>query len=383
MKITNWASLTSSTMGSIRKRWSFHNRMIDPSMVRRSVDAIQVHSHIRSVQPINTISSYSIQRGANHHPSKSSIQNTDLYLKTKSQSGSEEPALQNSRPVKTDYKQPHKVEVMKRKQDEVEKTFKIPKILFKNEKVIVIDKPSGCGLHSQEGSESFIRWNLIIDHLENRFGKLFPVHRLDKGTSGAMILARSPIISRTLTNQFKNHQVKKTYLAVVQFLNHQEYNHLKIGPIQEGKNSGRIECMVRNRNDRMVIAEANRTESDSKQAITEWELVTATSNHAIIRLKPKTGRKHQLRLHCARFLGAPIVGDFKYDFTFLSRQSEKAIKHYLNRQSTGRVLLHCSELEFKLYRKEHPKQYSVLVQSSIHDDFRIVCDQLDLSTGSL
>ncbi|KAA1133198.1 hypothetical protein PGTUg99_025971 [Puccinia graminis f. sp. tritici] len=173
----------------------------------------------------------------------------------------------------------------------LEKSFKPPKILFENEKVVVIDKPAGCALQAELGSEAYIRWKLIMD--------------------------------------------------------------------------------------------SNRTGTDCKQTKTNWELVTATSNHAIVRLTPQTGRKHQLRLHCSRFLAGPIVGDFKYDFRYLSYQSQKAIHNFLNREAPGRLLLHCSEIEFKLYKKEQPREYTVRVSSPLHDDFRIVCDQLDLSTNAI
>ncbi|KAH9468413.1 hypothetical protein Pst134EA_008953 [Puccinia striiformis f. sp. tritici] len=260
----------------------------------------------------------------------------------------------------------------------LEQSFKPPKILFENEKVVVIDKPAGCALQADVGSEPYIRWKLIMRYLQDRRGiQLHIVHRLDKSATGPLILAKSSTASRTLSTQFKNASVKKTYYAAIQFLGD------RIGPIQDAKLAGTIECRMRNRNDKMVIAEANRTGLDCKQATTGWELVTATSNHAIVRLRPKTGRKHQLRLHCSRFLAGPIVGDYKYDFRYLSHQSEKAIHDFLNREAPGRILLHCSEIEFKLYRKETPREYTVNVQSPIHDDFRIVCDQLDLSTTAI
>jgi 23S rRNA-/tRNA-specific pseudouridylate synthase len=72
---------------------------------------------------------------------------------------------------------------------------------------------------------------------------------LDKATTGAMILAKSSTASRTLSTQFKNSTVKKTYYAAIQFLTD------RIGPIQDAKAAGQIECRMRNRNDRMVIAE--------------------------------------------------------------------------------------------------------------------------------
>lgn len=271
-------------------------------------------------------------------------------------------------------------ELLRREEElriDLKKSFRPPKILFENEKVVVIDKPAGCALQAERGSEAFVRWKIILDHLEEINGQLFLVHRLDKSTTGPLILAKSSTACRTLSTQFKNSTVKKTYLAVIQFLID------RTGPIQDAKASGLIECRMRNRNDRMVIAESTRSGTDCKQTRTDWELITATSNHAIVRLRPQTGRKHQLRLHCSRFLAAPIVGDFKYDFRYLNNQSQKAIQTFLYREATGRVLLHCSEIEFKLYRKEQPREYTVRVSSPVHDDFRIVCDQLDLNTNYL
>ncbi|KNZ53101.1 hypothetical protein VP01_3342g2 [Puccinia sorghi] len=219
----------------------------------------------------------------------------------------------------------------------LEQSFKPPTILFENEKVVVVDKPAGAALQADPGSEPYIRWKFIMDYLEKRRGKLFIVHRLDKSTTGPLILSKSSTASRTLSTQFKNATVTKTYYAAIQFLGD------RIGPIQDAKAAGLIECRIRDRNDRMVIAESNRTGPDS----------------------------------------GPIVGDFKYDFRYLSPQSRKAIHHFLNQEAPGRLLLHCSEIQFKLYRKEQPREYTVRVKSPIPDDFRIVCDQLDLSTSAI
>ncbi|KAI8460935.1 pseudouridine synthase [Phakopsora pachyrhizi] len=260
----------------------------------------------------------------------------------------------------------------------LKREFRPPKVLFENEKVIVIDKPSGCALQAEEASEPFYRWQLIYNHFESFNGsKLYLVHRLDKSTSGPLILAKSSTVARTISNQFQNSKILKKYLALVQF------DRSKKGPIHDARGSGRIDCRVRNRNDRMVIAEAKREGSDCKRAITDWHIVTATSTHAIVGLRPKTGRKHQLRLHCSRFLSSPIVGDFKYDFEYLNDKSKKAIEGFLKRESSSRIMLHCSEIEFKLYRKIEPKEYTVNVRSEIPEDFRILCDQVDLSTESL
>jgi 23S rRNA-/tRNA-specific pseudouridylate synthase len=90
---------------------------------------------------------------------------------------------------------------------------------------------------------------LFFKDLEKRRGKLFIVHRLDKSTTGPLILAKSSTASRTLSTQFKNSTVKKTYYAAIQFLGD------RIGPIQDAKSSGQIECRMRDSKDRMVIAE--------------------------------------------------------------------------------------------------------------------------------
>ncbi|KAG0146659.1 hypothetical protein CROQUDRAFT_657002 [Cronartium quercuum f. sp. fusiforme G11] len=255
--------------------------------------------------------------------------------------------------------------------------FKAPEILFRNEKVVVINKPPGCALQADEGSEAFIRWDLIHSHLKNLYGNLYLVHRLDKSTSGPLILARTPSTARTLGTQFKNSLINKKYLALVQFL------PLKKGPIQDAKIEDKVICRIRNRSDKMVIAENSRTGPDCKRTETDWKLITATSTHAILSLIPKTGRKHQLRLICSRFISAPIVGDFKYDFEYLSDKSRICIENFLKRESDSRIMLHSSEIEFKLYQRENPKQITINVKAPFPEDFRILCDQLDLSTDDL
>ncbi|EGG10122.1 uncharacterized protein MELLADRAFT_94488 [Melampsora larici-populina 98AG31] len=271
----------------------------------------------------------------------------------------------------------HHLKAKEELENRLRASFRPPEILYDDEKVLVINKPAGCALQAEEGSEAFIRWNLIHDHFTNIYGKLYLVQRLDKSTSGPLILARSSSVARTIGTQFKQSTIKKRYLALVQFL------PTKRGPIQEATTQGKVLCRMRNRSDKMVIAEANRTGPDCKRAETDWKLVTATSTHAIVSLLPTTGRKHQLRLVCSRFLSAPIVGDFKYDFRYLSDKSQKCIEDFLKRESDSRIMLHSSQIEFKLYRKEEPKQITIKVRAPFPEDFRILCDQLDLATEDL
>ncbi|KAI8460152.1 hypothetical protein BY996DRAFT_6409605 [Phakopsora pachyrhizi] len=87
-----------------------------------------------------------------------------------------------------------------------------------------------------------------------------------------LILAKSLTVARTISNQFQNSKIHKKNLAPVQS------DQSKNGPIQDARGSGRIDCRVRNRNNWMVIAEAKREGSDCKRAITDWHIVTATTD---------------------------------------------------------------------------------------------------------
>jgi 23S rRNA pseudouridine1911/1915/1917 synthase len=174
-------------------------------------------------------------------------------------------------------------------------------IVFENDDLIMINKPAGMVVHPAAGHASGTLVNAVLGYdpdLEGIGGEERPgvVHRLDKETSGLILLAKNERAHRWLQDQFRLREVEKVYLALV-----------------DGKPptpSGRVEAYIgrdpKNRK-RMAIVPA----SKGREAISEFKTLESFKNHTLLEFHPLTGRTHQIRLHCA-FLKCPIVGDRVY-----------------------------------------------------------------------
>lgn len=170
------------------------------------------------------------------------------------------------------------------------------RILFIDAEAIVLDKPAGLAVDApRDGSASV---EAALESLRFGFQRVpAPVHRLDRDTSGCLLLARNPKAHRRFAAAFEAGLAEKTYLAVIEGV-----------PTAEG---GRIELGLSKRSSR---AEGWRMVSDrsGKPAITDWRTLGVAEGRALIEFRPRTGRTHQLRVHAAEGLGLPIVGDPVY-----------------------------------------------------------------------
>ena len=175
-------------------------------------------------------------------------------------------------------------------------------ILYEDEEILVVNKPPHMVVHPAPGHERDTLVNVLLahtDHLASLGGDRRPgiVHRLDKGTSGALLVAKTNEAYLSLTRQFKNREVKKTYHALV-------YGRMEA---EEGTIDHDI---VRSARDRKKMT-VSRVSAGGRGAVTAWRVRKTFPGLSFLELFPRTGRTHQLRVHLA-FLGHPIVGDPVY-----------------------------------------------------------------------
>lgn len=200
-------------------------------------------------------------------------------------------------------------------------------VLYEDTDILVLDKASGLVVHPAAGNPDGTLVNALLHHcndLSGIGGELRPgiVHRLDKDTSGCIVVAKHDRAHRQLTDAFSNRRITKIYLAAVQ-------GH-------PAMDSGRIEnTMGRHPVDRKRQAIIH--DGTGKTAITEWEVAGQFEDSALIQCRLLTGRTHQIRVHMKEALRCPILGDPIY--SNLAKQSPKVT----------RLMLHAWKLAF-----EHP-----------------------------
>lgn len=174
-------------------------------------------------------------------------------------------------------------------------------IIFENDDLIVVNKPAGMVVHPAAGHYSGTLVNAVLGYdpdMEGIGGEERPglVHRLDKETSGIIVLAKNERAHNWLQDQFRLRKVEKTYLALV-----------------DGKPptpTGRVEAAIgRDPSHRKKMAIVS--QGKGREAVSEYKTIETFKNHTLLEFHPHTGRTHQIRLHC-QFLGCPIVGDAVY-----------------------------------------------------------------------
>jgi len=173
-------------------------------------------------------------------------------------------------------------------------------ILYEDSSIIVIDKPSGMVVHPAYGNPSGTLVNALLYHCKDLVGingVLRPgiVHRLDKDTSGVMVVAKDDEAFHQLIKQFKNRTVEKTYLAIV-------YGRF-------GQDEGLIDSAIgRHPSERKRMSTRTRK---GRTAITLWKKIEEFDSSTLLKIFPQTGRTHQIRVHLSS-IGHPILGDPLY-----------------------------------------------------------------------
>lgn len=230
----------------------------------------------------------------------------------------------NGKPTKSSYKIEENDEIII-EVPEVETTEIKPEnikidIVYEDSDIAVINKQAGLVVHPAHGHYSGTLVNAILYHIKDLSGingEIRPgiVHRLDKDTSGLIVIAKNDKVHTALTEMFQEKKIRKTYLAILK------------GKLN--KSEGKIVTQIgRDKNDRKkmtVIDDATK----GKNAITNYRVISQNNLFTLVKVNIETGRTHQIRVHM-RHLGYPILGDSVYG----RKDNEK------------RQMLHAYKLEF-------------------------------------
>jgi 23S rRNA pseudouridine1911/1915/1917 synthase len=223
-------------------------------------------------------------------------------------------------------------------------------IVYEDNDIAIVNKPQGMVVHPAAGNFSGTLVNALLYHLDSLSdlnGNLRPgiVHRIDKETSGLLMIAKNNFAHERLASQLKAHTTNRLYEALVE------------GIIKEDR--GKIDAPIgRHLTERKKMTV---TETNSKEAVTHFSVLERYKNHTLIEAKLETGRTHQIRVHM-KYINHPVVGDKVYGF--------KAQKFKLNGQ-----LLHAKKIGFIHPRTEEYIEFNSELPEYFKDILRKVKEQ--------
>ncbi|MEI6266575.1 MAG: RluA family pseudouridine synthase [bacterium] len=188
----------------------------------------------------------------------------------------------------------------------------IPTIIYQDNDILVIDKPSGITVHEAPGEKEVTINEIFKDSYsgDNTVRGMI-VHRLDKGTSGVMILAKNKLAAENLKKEFASRRVEKEYIALVNGFPEGGTINIPLG--RNGQTSGRIIAL-----------------NEGRPSRTDFTIIEKYVGYSLVLAKPKTGRTHQIRVHFSA-IGHPVYGDKKYGFP---------------KENSDRIFLHASNIRF-------------------------------------
>ena len=231
------------------------------------------------------------------------------------------------------------------------------KILYEDKNILAIDKPSGISVHSdgKRKEETISDWFLQnypkAKNVGEPLGEISRpgiVHRLDKETSGVLLLAKNQKAYEFLKNQFKGRELKKTYIAIVNGWLKDDHGIIN-KPIGRSPNDFRRRLAGRG------------ARGELREAVTEYKVLkkfTLGEKFTYLEVKPKTGRTHQIRVHL-KFLNHPVVCDSLYN--------PKGICP----NELGRLALHAKSIEFNLpARVGNLKGETIKIESPLPKEFK-------------
>ena len=227
-------------------------------------------------------------------------------------------------------------------------------ILYQDDYLVAINKPSGLLVHKSmiDRHEIYFAMKMLRDQIGQW---VYPIHRLDKPTSGVLLFALDSTTAKVMSEQFKVHTIQKTYIAVVR------------GYAPE---SGEIDHALTEKLDKIADKDASK-EKEPQEAVTAFKRLDTVeldiavgryekTRYSLVELKPKTGRKHQLRRHM-KHISHHMLGDTKYG----RGEHNKMIRKEFD---CNRLLLHAISLEVK-----HPYiNKSLIIKAPLDETFKSI-----------
>lgn len=223
-------------------------------------------------------------------------------------------------------------------------------ILFEDSHIIIVNKPNNVLIHNSYYSRN-IKDDTLLDLLFQQFGfNFYPVHRLDRKTSGVLVLAKKKEHVSIFQALFNNNKIEKNYIGIVR------------GFIEEPK---LIESPVKNPDTKLYKEAETFCEPLFTKKIAIPVHPYDGSRYSLVKLKPTTGRMHQLRIHMNK-ISHPIVGDYKYGDRFHNRMFEQEFNCH-------NLFLHASTIKLK-----HPvTNENIVVHASLPSDWLTIFKSFD------
>lgn len=217
-------------------------------------------------------------------------------------------------------------------------------ILYEDNDIIVVNKPQGLVVHPAPGNYSGTLVNALLYHCKDLSGingvaRPGIVHRIDKDTSGVLVIAKNDKSHNKLSEQLKEHSMKREYIALVE------------GVIKQDK--GVVDKPLgRNPKDRLKMGIVE----GGKRAVTHYEVLKRFEKYTLIKCILETGRTHQIRVHMA-YLGHPLVGDPVYGY---KKQKFNVAGQMLHAKKLG--FIHPSTGEYMEFESDIPKYYEEVIR---------------------